>query len=584
MRLRHAVPHEEHAFRMNRPAGPGRSSSALARFATVLALTLITFLLHGYQYGTWPQLFPLEHILHLGGGLSGDWYTSHAAPHWVFDHAAALIPDAARASVFAMLWVAGTALFWAGFAALAADLGLAEAAIFAAGVIGARTMFTGFGDTSLLAPYLYPSNLACAAWMWALRETLRGRERVAGALTGVSLLIHPQIGLLALATLGCVTLRVASSRAFRAGAGFAIPALVVGGFALARLIADLRLREPISQAERFALLAEVRLPHHLVYRAFHAWDYAAVAAWTLVLLVALIALRGTLRTRGWGVLLVASAALCAAGAIASATGRPLVLVELQTARLSAWVPLLAVLASATALTRSRPTLGALALFATPLLGEGLWRLVRPALVTGPLSGMNGEVAQALVLLALLASPTFRIAAKSRHASRLGLMAPVSAMLLILGLVASGWRHPPRAEMEPEWREIAERARTVSAPTDVFATPPDLDGFRFYSRRPIVCDFGNIAHDDLVGWRERMNALTGDPAALEPALGLDLGPRIARIASDYDGAVWRDPEILRRYGARFVVARTGTGTAPAWAVPIASNSKYVLYRIGPETQL
>ena len=139
-------------------------------------------------------------------------------------------------------------------------------------------------------------------------------------------------------------------------------------------------------------------------------------------------------------------------------------------------------------------------------------------------------------------------------------------------------------MEPEWREIAERARMVSAPTEVFATPPDLDGFRFYSRRPIVCDFGNIAHDDLVGWRERMNALTGDPAALDPALGLELGPRIARIASDYDRAVWRDPELLRRYGARYVVARTGSGPAPAWAVPIASNSKYVLFRIGSATQL
>jgi hypothetical protein len=563
---------------------PGRSSSALARFATVLALTLITFLLHGYQYGTWPQLFPLEHILHLGGALRGDWYTSHAAPHWVFDHAAALIPDAARASVFAVLWVAGTALFWAGFAALASDLGLAEPAIFASGVIGARTMFSGFGDTSLLAPYLYPSNLACAAWMWALRETLRGRERVAGALVGVSVLVHPQIGLLALATLGCVTLRVASGRALRAGAGFATPALLVGGFALARLIADLRLREPISQAERFELLAQVRLPHHLVYRAFHAWDYAAVAVWTLVLLVALIALRGTGRTRGWGALLLASAALCVAGAFASSTGWPLVLVELQTARLSAWVPLLAILASATALATSRPTLGTLALFATPLLGEGLWRLVRPALAHGPLAGMSGEVAQALVLLALLVSPAFRAAATPRRAGRFGLLAPTAAALFILGFVASNWRHPPRAEMESEWREIAERARTLSGPTEVFATPPDMDGFRFYSRRPIVCDFGNIAHDDLVGWRERMNALTGDPAALDPALGLELGARIVRIASDYDRAVWRDPEILRRYGARFVVARAGTGPAPAWAVPIASNSKYVLFRIGSATQL
>lgn len=515
--------------------------------------------------------------MYLAGGLRGDWYTSHAAPHWVFDHTMALVPEAWRARSFAILWASGTALFWAGFAALAADLEIDEPAIFAVGVIGARTAFTGFGYASLLAPYLYPSNLACVAWVWALREALRGRARRAGILTGFALLIHPQVGLLAVATLGCVTLRVAR---VRAAIEFGLAALAIGGFALARLVADLRLREPIAAAERFALLAEVRLPHHLIYRAFRTWDYAAVAAWSIVLLVALGALRGDGKLRGWGTLLAASAVICAAGAFASWIGRPLALVEIQTARLSAWIPLLAMVATACALTRSRASAGALALFATPLLAEGLSHGARHLLARDAPAGMTSGVAQAPVLLALLLVSVLGAREPHRRMSRMPWFAPAAAALVGLAFVATGWHHPPRESIEPEWRSIAERARALSAPGDVFATPPDLDGFRFYSRRPIICDFGNIAHDDLIGWRERMNALTADPTALDPALGLDVGPRTARIAAGYDRAVWRDPAVLRRYGAKFVVARVGGAAPPRWAVPLASNSKYILARMDP----
>jgi hypothetical protein len=231
--------------------------------------------------------------------------------------------------------------------------------VLAAGLIGARTAFPGLGATTLLTPYLYPSSLACACWLFALRFAFLGSAVPAGLWTGLTMLIHPQAGVLALVTTAPVVARLAGlGRAAR----YTATALVTGGFALARLVLDLGARQPIGARERFDLLAVVRLPHHLIYRAFRPEEYVMVALWALVLLAALARYRATDgtdagRPAGWTVLLDAFVLLCLAGAIASSLGWPLALVELQTARVSAWVPLLGLLAAAAVLTRDRPWTG-----------------------------------------------------------------------------------------------------------------------------------------------------------------------------------------------------------------------------------
>ena len=575
-----------------------RPRSRAARLAVVGTLTLATWLIGGYSFGEWPQLFPLEHILKLNGTLQGDWYTAHAAPHWVFDHALALLPAAALAPAFALLWVAGVALFWSAFAALACDLGVPEAGIVAAGLIGVRTSFTGFGETSLLMSSLYPSSLACAAWLFALRYALGGQALPAGLWTGAALLIHPQAGLLALLTTAPVVARLAGpGRALR----YLGVALVTGGLALARLIADLRLHEPLSALERFDLLARVRLPHHLLYRAFPAQEYAAVALWALALGVALARLRSAsaelaARLSGWNVLLGSFALVCLAGAIASSLGRPLALVELQTARLSAWIPLLGVLAAAAALTQGRPVSGTLALFAVPVFAGLLAPLVRSPLARTGIGALPWHALQAPVLIALmLATPTTRASRpwwmfwRARAPSavpvtgRYGWRAIGAAVVLVaLAFPATGWRGVPRMHGAGDWRAIAAETRRHSQPTDIVLTPPDLDGFSFYSHRPIVVNFGEVAHDDLAGWRDRMDAVTGQAGLLSPDLDLGAEGRSARIASAYDSTVARAPGLIRRYGVKFVVARRAAlAGPPVWADPVAANPTYVLLKVRSE---
>ena len=551
-----------------------------------MVLTLATWLHGGYAFGVWPQLAPLENALRLGHGLEGDWYTAHPAPHWLFAHAAALVPEAWLAPVFAAAWLAGVAFFWAGFAALGSDLAIPGGAILAGGLIGARTAFAGLGSMSLLTPFLYPSNLACVGWLFALREAFRGRAAGAGLAAGLAMLLQPLVGLLTLVTAGIVLLRTA-----RAGAAvrFAAVALIVGGFALARLVADLGSSAGVTARERFELLAIVRLPHHLVYRAFRPEEYVMVALWALVLAVGMARYRpahedGVGRTAGWTVLLDSIVMLCLAGAIASSLGWPLVLVELQTARASAWIPLLGLLAAAAALARSRPWTGTLALLAVPALAEALWPPLRPALERVGLGALPRHALQAPVILALvLAIPILSARTGRADATAPGRLrgigaTAIAAALVVLGFVASGWHGPPKPAVDLDWRDIAAQARGLSKPSDQFLTPPDLDGFRFYSHRPIVVDFGQIAHGDLAGWRDRMNAVTGDAGVLAPSPE-PTASREARIASAYDRVAPSAPELVRRYGVRYVVARRAALPAlPVWAEPVASNATYVLLKV------
>jgi hypothetical protein len=548
-------------------AHPGEARS---RALAIGVLGLLTWLLGGYQFGLWPQLFPLEHILYLEGGLPGDWYASHSAPHWVFDHALALLPASWLAPAFIALWIVGILLLWIGFACFALDLGLDPLSMLAAGVIGLRTAFAGLGSTSLIRPYLYPSSLACVSWLFAMRGALAARPVATGLLLGLTLILHPQVGLLALPIVLAVLFRVAGTRA----AAFAVlTALVSGGWSLARLVHDLVWHEHISPLERFELITVVRLPHHLLYAAFHPWEYVMVGLWSLVLVASLARLRPA--PAGWGAWALAIGMVCALGAAASYRGGPTSLVELQTARASDWIPFIAVLLAAAALVRRRPFAGTVVLLAIPAVASLLWIPLRPALTAGPMAGAPSQVLLAPLLLVALA--VIGGHAPDGVARR---VAWVPALFLVLaGVAVSGWRRPPRTGVEPAWHEIARSATRLSRPADVFLTPPDLDGFRFYSHRPIVVDFGNFAYNDLLAWRDRMIAVTGDSAVLSARPGLDVATRIELLAREYDAHVWQAQNVVRRFDARFVVVRRDrSGRAPAWARILSESGPYALYAV------
>ena len=574
------------------------SGGARRGFVIVAALGLATWMCGGYAFGVWPQIFPLEHILHLSGRLENDWYTAHAAPHWLFDHALALLPEAWLAPVAAVLWLAALALFWAGFRALGADLGLGEPAILAAGLIGARTAFAGLGSTALLMPCLYPSALAAVGWLWALRESLAGRARRAGIATGLTLLVHPQMGALAVITTGGVLLR--TTRPAAAARAVAL-ALLVGAISLLRLVVDLGRGNAIPPARQFDLLARLRLPHHFVYAAFPPAEYAAVACWAALLVVALARLRraapASPALAGWPMLIATLAALCATGAAASAAGWPLAWVEVQTARASAWIPLLGLIAAAAAIAGGsaarRPARGAtLLLFATPLAAELLGRPLHPLLAAVGLGALPRHALQAIVLLGLVgwgwrrgtepAAPAAEAPGAPPLARPPWTYAAAVAALAALSFVAAGWRGPPRAAIEPDWAAIAAASRGVSAPRDVFLIPPDQDAFRYLSHRPIVVDFGEMCHDDLEGWRQRLVDVTGAAWALGPLPLRPNSTRVAWLAAAYDSTVFRSRAVADRYGVRYVVARRAVAPAPRWLEPVTSNATYALYRVRPRS--
>jgi hypothetical protein len=141
---------------------------------------------------------------------------------------------------------------------------------------------------------------------------------------------------------------------------------------------------------------------------------------------------------------------------------------------------------------------------------------------------------------------------------------------------------PRTHFDADWRGIAAAAARASQPTDVVLTPPDLDGFCYFSHRPVVVTFGEIPRDDLAGWRERMDAVTGNSGALSPDLAIGTEARAVRIAVAYDATVASAPGLVRRYDVKFVVARRAALPGrPVWAEPVAANATYVLLRVRPE---
>ncbi len=577
--------------------------------AIVPLLALASFLERGYQFGTWPQIVPLERIMRMQGEIPGDWVTSRAPLHWAFDHFWSLVPASAIEPGFAWGWAVALLLFWFGYARIGRDLGLGAGAILGAGLIGSRTAFAGFGATSMLGPMLSPSNLGDVGWLLAAREALIGNSLRSGFWTGLAMLIHPRVGALALATGSAVTAgvgglrrgaRVTGLRAaaalpgVRRAAGLVVVALAIGGIAIYRAMVDFGAQGAATSGDAAELLIRMRLAHHLDYSAFPLADYATTAAWTLALVFALFLAGPTPWRRAWITLTLALAALCAVGAIASAIGGPGTLIQLHTARASNWAALLATLAAADVLTRRRPIAGAIALLCVPAIGEALRPLLQPALASLGLHGVPSHAFQALVLMAIMPTvkhwptPYLNAPLRSRLALALGVL------LVPVGFIASGWHGPPRAAIDPEWRDIAERARRVSGAADIIATPPDLAGFRLYSHRAIVVDFDNTPPDALAGWIERVNALTGDAGALDARLAVDLASRVRRIGESYDRHVLETRSPLERYGARFVVAREGArapiadtlgagapiaGTSvPAWLERVDSNRRYVIYRV------
>jgi hypothetical protein len=555
--------------------------------ACAAGLTAATWLYRGYHYPAWPQPGFLDYVLRYQGEFSDDWQTSQPAGHWFFANSLGLLPHAALAPALVAIWIAGLLVLWSGFLSICRALAMPLSVAFGAGLIAIGTGFSGFGATQFLLDFVYPRATSFACAIAALAALLHRRWSLGGGLLGLSVLFHPSVGVLySVAILGglLVTQRPDRSAALR----IALPAVVLAAPSVVESALHQASESGLSSHDLYELAAVVTTPQHFLYTWFPPLEYVFAGSWVVVLLCGGIALRENPPVRLLAAVATVAALVCVAGAVAGETGWPVALVLIQTSYLSPlFVAFGVILGSALLAQRAGPWAGP-ALLAVFVLARPADELLHE---TSDLYRAWGTVAAAeaglLIGAILLASIAGRRPARSDALAGLGrrapALAPVASALLLAGAVivlaihSQGTPNP-----SPAVSDVSEEAHRVSASSDVFLTPPGLDGFRSWARRAAVVDLGTVQYGKGADeWRRRMIATTGNPESVNPDFGTDLAARVELINDSYDHLVATSRSPLCRYGVRFVL--TGADVPPPpWLRRIYENEAYELFEVRPGT--
>ena len=548
----------------------------VAPVAAVAFLVLATWLYVGYRYGVSIQPAFLASVLRYRGDLDHDWFTGFPAAHWAVDHALALVPDALLPAAVLALWLAFLAILWASFLAICASLRAPLIVGVAAGLALIPTRVGGFGVSEVLFDFFYPNGLALALALGALALLLRERFAPAGAVLGLSVVVHPGLGPLAVVAIAPVALVAGGRFELRSLVRFAIPLALLGIPALIQVLSAQAGGGRFSAHEQYDFIAIVRNPQHVLYSSFPGWEYTRTALWGAGLIASCLLLW---RLRAARLLLLLAATmivLFAVGAIAGESGGPMLLVNAQTSRLSALVVVLGVAGLAAGLTR---TAGA-GWAAAALLGAFL--LAPPVARALGWSTRYGTALSATeAVLLLLAFAVALVAARLGSAERMRLSPSLErygvAALLAVAVVSMAVEHGTRKENmtaegdiaraspeEDALKEVADAARRATEPDQLVLGSPDMDGLRYWAERPDVVEWGvaRFGGDGDVEWRRRVLDLTGDPRILDPdAFGTDIAARAQAMARGYQAEIGRSPRQICRYHASVVVARPLARTPP-----------------------
>jgi hypothetical protein len=153
----------------------------------------------------------------------------------------------------------------------------------------------------------------------------------------------------------------------------------------------------LSEHRQFELVAIVRSANQLLYRAFSHVEYTQTGLWLVALAGCVFLVRPRIVGRVFIVSALTAAVLCGLGAAASQAGKPLLLVQVQTSRLSPFFVLFGIVTAAGALTRYAPRVAPLLLLVVPLLASPL----SAHLAANPRGGDISESGVEAVLLLLL---------------------------------------------------------------------------------------------------------------------------------------------------------------------------------------
>lgn len=578
-----------------RPLGQASAPLAAWRLAApwiafTSALTIVTYATYGYLYQVWPQFF-LEYVMRYTGQLKGDWATSYPSQHWAFAHLLALLPPSSLRVVCFLLWVAGLVVLWGSFAALARALGASWAAATGAALVAVSTGFHGLGLSEPVTGFLYPTNLAFALAVGAIAALLRRRAVGLGVLLGLATLLHPDVGALGVLVIFPAFVYLERDRVRSQTVRFGVAFVVFAGAALYHVVTEQALSSSLSARQRYELLALVRAPWHYLYRVFPRYEYAQTFGWVLVLVLAL-ALLGRGRARlalAW--IAAACGAACFLGAVASEIGRPLFLVQLQTARLTSLLILIAIVAAAAVLDRRIGPWSGVALVLVPLLAptiaNGILALHHlPGVLAQLVTTSSVEAGCVAVLLLVVRRPVLRIGSPAvrgdvpRQRAVLAVVLAVTAISLIQPFQQS--RAAMRSQADRDWVAVAKEAQANSHPGDVVLVPPEEDLFQLFSHRAVVATFGSFEFGQGdAEWIRRMTTITGNPRAAEPALTTDVIQRLHVLAQSYQRTVEHSRTPICRYHVKLVVAEHGTRTPP-WLSLIGTTTTFALYRVAPGT--
>lgn len=552
----------------------------------LLLLAALPLLGHQFGYGNQVEQFPIVARILDPGYLPRDFYVDATAgfgPRFYYAHGLAAL--AAHLPLPAVVLVLG----------LATDAALAFLAHQGArrflgasrtgGLLAAALVVTNGGITLGLAGFLrfdsfQPASVAIPLALGGLHLLLLGRPFAAAPLFVLSALAHPLIGteaaLLAHAAVaGARLLGAAGPSGSPAETPAArlravLPVAAAGGLALLAIALAWVLPaagaggERLSDAEFFAILAELRAPHHYLGLRFPAEAWAAAAAFaaggamllagpsrrpgparTLALLAVLVLLlvpaslvlvdllawRPAVTAQTFRLLFLAKWVVALAlgallGRWISAWGWPAALwaLPLLVASRDAlpWALLLVLAARAATLPR-----GALALRLPPALRPVLLPALVPAaagaatlvaLLLARRYGQEQEVfrgaAAALVLGLAGLGARAGAPAMGRAAATLAILALLgfqvwqreAGMFGRRGLRAEfGW-----ADLTGEEVTLARRVAAETDPASLWIVPPGFERFRLLAGRAVVADFTSIPFGDAAmrEWRTRMERLYG----------------------------------------------------------------------------
>ena len=566
---------------------------ALPFAAAVAALGFATWLYAGYRYGLWPQPGFLNYVFHYDGTLRNDWSTGLPPYHWVVSKALGLLPESAVEPAVLVLWLAELAILWAAFLGICGALGAPLPVALAAGLVAIPTGLSGVGVSSTLHNYFYPTDLSFALSLAALAIGLHARWLLAGVVAGIAILVHPGVGLLCAAVVlpGLALFRGLELRRILE---LGVPAAVLGAPSFLQATAGQVGGSDLSTHDRYELVAIVRLPHHMLYRAFPPIEYTHTVAWLVVGAVALALLvfvARRLEARAVAITVGLVVVMALIGGLASQHGSPLALVQAQTARVTPLIVALGIAAAAAALALR---LGAWA--AALLVLVFLSAILVSDHVVEPLAGTRAswvdiegtEAGLVLVALALIAivPPLMRRLRVGAPPVLVRIGTAVAALALVAALASLLVERSDRAPVTPPdvlaLQDVDTRLASVSSPGSVALTPPDQDLSRFYSHRPIVVEFGDFRFGKGdTAWVQRMQDVTENPAVLDPATGTDAPARVTLVAQSYDKVVATSKRPICKYKTPLVVARS-TVQPPPWLARLYANQYYQLLEVRPGT--